>query len=219
MNKYLIFRTDRIGDFLITAVLLKSIKKNDPSAHITLIASDKNFSYIKTFPYVDRVIKLEHNLSSKLIVFLKLIKIRYKNIIIHDNKNRSKQISFFLKSKKKIYVDDAPNISHIQTIKKILLEMNFNYSNDSLNILDHRKINQSNDEKYIQLHFDEKWIFKDYIDKYINIEPTENELIDFFLKIIKNKKKLIITTGFELPKIMKNLNLFLLKIESRFTKN
>ena len=148
MNKYLIFRTDRIGDFLITAVLLKSIKKNDPSAHITLIASDKNFSYIKTFPYVDRVIKLEHNLSSKLILILKLIKIRYKNIIIHDNKKRSKLISFFLKSKKKIYVDDAQNISHIQTIKKILLEMNFNFSNDSLNILNHRKINQSNDGLY-----------------------------------------------------------------------
>jgi len=107
-------------------------------------------------------------------------------------------------------VDDAQNISHIQTIKKILLEMNFNFSNDSLNILNHRKINQSNDEKYIQLHFDEKWIYKDYIDKYINIEPTENELINFFVKLIKkNKKKLIITTGFELPEIMKNLKPFL----------
>jgi ADP-heptose:LPS heptosyltransferase len=220
VNRYLIFRTDRIGDFLITAILLKSIKKNDPSAHITLIASDKNFSYIETFPYVNQVIKLENTLLSKLLLFFKLIKVKYKNIIVHDNKKRSKLISFFLKSKKKIYLDDTQNISHIQTIKKILLKMNFNYSNDSLNILDHRKINQSNDEKYIQLHFDEKWIFKDYIDKYINIQPTENELINFFVKLIKkNKKKLIITTGFELPKIMKNLKPFLAENKVKIYEN
>ena len=33
MNNYLFFRTDRIGDFLLSAILIKSIKKND-SNHI-----------------------------------------------------------------------------------------------------------------------------------------------------------------------------------------
>ena len=32
MNKYLIFRTDRIGDFLILAILIKSIRRNDPDS-------------------------------------------------------------------------------------------------------------------------------------------------------------------------------------------
>ena len=90
MNKYLIFRTDRIGEFLVSAILLKCIKKNDPSAHITLIASNKNYSYIKTFPYVDQVIQLNNNFLSKINIFIKLIKFKYKSIIIHDNKKRSK---------------------------------------------------------------------------------------------------------------------------------
>ena len=43
MNKYLIFRTDRIGDFLLTAILIKSIKRNDPKSYIKIITSEKNF--------------------------------------------------------------------------------------------------------------------------------------------------------------------------------
>ena len=69
MNKYLIFRTDRIGDFLISAILIKSIKSNDPHSNITIIASNKNFDYVKNFPYVEDVIKLENNLSSKLNLY------------------------------------------------------------------------------------------------------------------------------------------------------
>ena len=66
MNKYLIFRTDRIGDFLVSAILIKSIKSNDQKSHITIIASKKNYQYIKNFPYVDDVIKLENNFLNKL---------------------------------------------------------------------------------------------------------------------------------------------------------
>jgi ADP-heptose:LPS heptosyltransferase len=42
VNKYLIFRTDRIGDFLVSAILIKCIKINDPSANITVVGSNKN---------------------------------------------------------------------------------------------------------------------------------------------------------------------------------
>ena len=64
MNKYLIFRTDRVGDFLVTAILLKSIKENDPTAHISVIGSIKNSEYIKTFPFVDNVIQLDNDFLS-----------------------------------------------------------------------------------------------------------------------------------------------------------
>ena len=74
MNNYLIFRTDRIGDFLVSAILIKSIKINDPLSRITLIASNKNFSYIKKFQSVDEVIKLENNFLSKVKLILKLRK-------------------------------------------------------------------------------------------------------------------------------------------------
>ena len=211
MNKYLIFRTDRIGDFLVSAILLKCIKKNDPNAHISVVASSKNYEYIKTFPYVNNVIQLDNNFISKLSVFLKLFKFEYKSIIIHDDKKRSKFISFFLKSSNKIKVFNSQEITHIQLIKEILKKMSFIFFNDALNTLTHREQKKSNGENLIQLHFDEKWIFNDYIKKFINIEPTEIELINFIKKIIKKKGgKLVITTGFNLPdkmnKIKNNLN-------------
>ena len=46
MNKYLIFRTDKIGDFLISAILIKSIRRNDPDSFINVVASEKNYNYI-----------------------------------------------------------------------------------------------------------------------------------------------------------------------------
>ena len=214
MNRYLIFRTDRVGDFLISAILLKCIKKNDPFAHITLIASNKNFSYIKTFPYVDSVIQLNNNFLSKIITVFKLFKYKYQNIIIHDNKNRSKFISFFLKSNKKIKIKNETEITHIEIIKDILKRMKFNYFDEALNTLDHHKKNNANDKGLIQLHFDEKWIFNDYIKKFIKIEPTEIELINFIKMIIKkSRKKLLITTGIRLPKIMKKIKPLLRELE------
>ena len=205
MNKYLIFRTDRIGDFLVSAILLKCIKKNDPSAHITLIASNKNYSYIKTFPYVDQVIQLNNNFLSKINIFIKLIKFKYKSIIIHDNKKRSKLISFFLRSNNKINIKNTETISHIKIIKDILLQMSFTYFKESLDILSHHKT-KNNEDKLIQLHFDEKWIFNDYIKKFLKIEPSESELISFIKEIIKKKKgRLIVTTGFNLPYIIEKI--------------
>ena len=199
MNKYLIFRTDRIGDFLVSAILLKCIKKNDPNAHITVVASGKNYEYIKTFPYVDNVVQLNNNFTSKLSVLFKLFKFKFKSIIIHDNKKRSKFISFFLKSSNKINILKSQEVTHIQVIKDILQKMNFNFFDDSLNTLSHRDKKKLN-ENLIQLHFDEKWIFNDYIEKFVNIEPTEIELINFIKKILKkNTGKLVISTGFNLP--------------------
>lgn len=31
-NKYIFFRTDRIGDFLLSAILIKSIKRSDKNS-------------------------------------------------------------------------------------------------------------------------------------------------------------------------------------------
>ncbi len=86
MNKYLIFRTDRIGDFLLTIILIKSIKRNDPNSYIKVVASEKNFDYIKSFNIVDEVILFKKSIINrfKLINLLKIDK--YNAIIIHDSK-------------------------------------------------------------------------------------------------------------------------------------
>ena len=107
MNKYLIFRTDRIGDFLISAILIKCIKINDPKSHITVIASNKNFLYIKNFLFVNNVIELQNNFINKISLIFQLRNNQYKSIIIHDNKKRSRFISLFLKSASKIFLKNS----------------------------------------------------------------------------------------------------------------
>ena len=52
MTSYLIFRTDRIGDFLLSAILIKSIKDKDKDSHVTVVSSKKNYEYIKNYKLV-----------------------------------------------------------------------------------------------------------------------------------------------------------------------
>lgn len=206
MNNYLIFRTDRIGDFFISSILIKNIIENDSKANIIIVASEKNYSYIKQCSYVNQVYLLKNNFLDKFLLILKLWKKNFHSIIIHDNKNRSKLISFFLSSKNKIDIKEINHLSHIDIINKILKKINFNFFSESLNILDYKK-NQNNNEDYIQLHFDEKWIHDDYIDKYIKIEPDIEELLTFIKLLIKKTgKKLKITTGIKTPSLLKFIN-------------
>ena len=82
MNKYLIFRTDRIGDFLLSAIIIRSIKINDPESHLTVVASKKNYNYIKSFSSVNDVILLNNNFKDKIRLILQLRKNTYQNIIL-----------------------------------------------------------------------------------------------------------------------------------------
>ena len=66
MNKYLIFRTDRVGDFLLTSILINSIKRNDPYSHISIVASEKNYNYIKTFTNINEIFLLKNKFTNKL---------------------------------------------------------------------------------------------------------------------------------------------------------
>ena len=70
MKKYLIFRTDRIGDFLLTSILINSIKRNDPYSHISIVASEKNYNYIKTFG--EMTLKEKNNISHRKVAITKL---------------------------------------------------------------------------------------------------------------------------------------------------
>ena len=212
MNRYLIFRTDRIGDFLISAILIKSIKLNDPKSYIIIVASKKNYDYIKSCDYINEVILLNNNFLSKIKTILILKKYKFFNsIIIHDNKKRSKFISFFLSFKNKITFDNIEQFSHIKFIKNILKELNFKFNGRSLDILSKKDSNTQASGKYILFHFDEKWIYEEYIKKYVRIEPSEIELTNFLEMLqFKTNKKIVITTGLKTPillkKSVKNLN-------------
>ena len=197
MRKYLIFRTDRVGDFLFTLKLIKIIKTNDPHSEITVIGSQKNYKYIQTFSVVDKIILLKNDLLSKIKLIFYLRKITYDSIIVHDGKNRSKFISFFLKFRKRVVCVTNLIDTQIEIIKKACQKIHLEFDNECIDFLEKRnhslvKLPYKN---YIHLHFDEKWKYSEYIKKYTNIEPNEKEFLMFINKILIKGKKLIITTG------------------------
>tara|TARA_B100000427_G_scaffold156835_1_gene130244 strand:+ start:204 stop:545 length:342 start_codon:yes stop_codon:yes gene_type:complete len=101
---YLIFRTDRIGDFLITSSLIKAIKRNDPKSKIYIVASNKNNEFIEKYNLVDKIFLLKSKkILDRINLFLKLRKYKFDNIIISDKKNRSVFFGLILKSENKIF--------------------------------------------------------------------------------------------------------------------
>ena len=208
MSSYLIFRTDRIGDFLLTIILINSIKRNDPNSYITIVSSKTNYHFIRSFKVINEVLILKNNLFDKIKLIRKLRSNYYDKIIVHDTKNRSSTISLFLKYGFKLKPNNDFNISYIDSIKEMISKLNFNFVESDLNTLKNRDYNFSENlsEDFILLHFDEKWIYNDYISEYSNIEPLKDELISFIdLLLTKTNKKLVITTGIRSPNILNDI--------------
>ena len=102
--KYLIFRNDRIGDFFITAPLIKAIKRQDKNSEVFIVCSNKNLELIKKIEYIDGYFLFnKKNLLDRLKFLLLLKKKKFDRIIVSDKKNRSILFSFFLESKEKIF--------------------------------------------------------------------------------------------------------------------
>ena len=204
MNSVLLFRTDRVGDFLLSLWLIKIIKKNYPKSKITVVASKSNYKYIKSFREVHDVLLLNNSLIPKISLIFKLRKKKYDACIVHDGKNRSRFISYFLNYKKRILCFTNLIDTQLEIIHKACKDLNITYDNSSLDFLDDRKhsIQEIPFNDYIQLHFDEKWVHESYIKNYKDIEPSEKQLIDFINKIISKNKKIIITTGKETNKLL-----------------
>ena len=66
----LLFRTDRIGDFLLTCPTIKTIKELYPDSNINIVTSNKNYPYVKTFNFFKNVYKFpQKNLWEKIKFF------------------------------------------------------------------------------------------------------------------------------------------------------
>ena len=217
MNNYIFFRTDRIGDFLLSAILLNSIKRNDPNSYITVICSSKNYDYVKNFHLVDRaVLYPEKNLFKKISFFLGMFFKKNYCAIVCDGKKRSIYSAILLRSKIKILFStkiihkvmfnfffskiliDKYSKSKILEIQNALVHIKFNFTTQDLNTLKvkNNKNFSINNKDYVLLHFDEKWIHNNYIKSYKKIEPNVSEFKKFIADIIdKTNKNLVITTG------------------------
>ena len=71
MARYLIFRTDRIGDFITSQVVSNSIFENSTKNQIDIVTSKYNYNYIKHFKYI-RNLYIFDQTGNKLLDYFKL---------------------------------------------------------------------------------------------------------------------------------------------------
>ena len=214
-SKILIFRTDRIGDLLVSCPAIATIKDNILDSKITLIASQKNFEYAKGLKLFDEVYKFpEKNIFKKIIFIFKLIKKKYKYIYVFDGKERSiiaaglikssyklaltPRINFFYKFLKiKFFLDsDKTNLNEI--FQKFLKYSNINVKISNFDFLKNKIDNNFSSKipikDYLHIHLDEKWFSNIYIKKYTDINPSFSDFTQFLDKIYQ-KNDILITTG------------------------
>ena len=243
----LIFRTDRIGDFFLTSILIKSVKRNFPNSNISVICSYKNYDFIKRYSLVENAYLFEkRNFWSlfKLKNILNKKKIDY--VFIIDGKERSIIFSLFIKAKEKFYTltkqnskilkiiknktiipDNEVDFNKIDIIKKNLELLNCDLIESDFDIFKNEKIlsklnfgkSKINLNNYLMLHLDEKWIYEKYIREYVNIQPDIHDLVKFMNKLIDRKKiNLVITSGIEKNILFEKLKSISSKLEDNIYK-
>jgi len=215
MVKILIFRTDRIGDLIVTCPTVISIQKHLKECKTTLITSEKNHNYAKRLNIFNFIYKFpKGNIINKLLLINKLNKTKYDFIFVFDGKERSILSSFLIGANSKVALtprikfyykffnvkffkdDNKTNLNEI--FKKILkyCEMHTEIKNyDFLkNISENNFSDKISIKDYIHIHLDEKWFNNLYIQSYTNINPNFNAFINFLDNLSENEDVLI-TTG------------------------
>ena len=227
MTSVLIFRTDRIGDFLVISPIFSSIKRNFQDCKIDIVCSEMNFEYISSFNFFNNVFLYPDTIFKKINFFFNLKK--YDYILVTDGKKRSIYISIFKSCKfkflftpsisirrlfkfffNKVFIIDY-SIPKIKIINNFLKEIKCDLINKDINfILNYENsnslISDKINEPYIILNFDEKWITNKYINTYEKIEPSLKQFSDFVEKL-SNKHKLVIVNGYKENHILNNFKI------------
>jgi len=90
MTKYLIFRTDRIGDFIFSRLITDTIKKKDPHSIIDFVCSEYNSKYVKNFKDIKNIYILKKSSIFQLFKTLYDInKTKNDKLIISNEKRTS----------------------------------------------------------------------------------------------------------------------------------
>ena len=217
VKKILIFRTDRIGDLIVTCPAIISIKKSIPDSHVTLIASSRNYDYAKSLNFFDSLYGFpKKNILKKIFFIHKLRKKFYDYIFVFDGKERSVLTAALSNSRYKValisnfrfyynffnlnFFRDAGKSDLISVFQKMITHAKLNTEIANYDFLKN-KIDNNFSVKipikdYIHIHFDEKWFSELYINTYTNINPGYDDFEDL-LNSISEKFDLLITTGLE----------------------
>ena len=130
MKRFIIFRTDRLGDFLIISNIIKKIKDKFKDSHITVVASPYNARIIKNYKIIDKTIIYKRNKSiiNKFKIFKELNKYNYFASLSLDGKSFSNLVNFFINSKFKLGLSYKFNLNFF-LFKIFWSKPNFIYNN------------------------------------------------------------------------------------------
>ncbi len=215
MVNILIFRTDRIGDLLVTCPAISTIKKYFKESNITLVASSKNYDYAKKLNIFDKVYQFPNTgILNRIFFIYKLYKSRFDYIFIFDGKERSILTSLIIRSKLKIALSpkiksyyklfklkiykDTINTNLNDIFQKMLTYCSINIKIDCYDFLRNKKNNNFSKlipiNNYLHIHLDEKWFNNLYIHSYAKINPTNHEFVNFLDDLLIDNN-ILITTG------------------------
>ena len=219
MNRYLIFRTDRIGDFIFSRIITDSIKKQNSSNIIDFVCSKYNASYVKNFKDINKIFILDkYNLSLMLKNLNNINASKYDYLIVLDGKRRSIFFSIFLNAKYKFAIikewrpfyllkfffdkflinaetiNQYNNFITLANLIDLKVAKKIDYYKSYIFKTNKNIFKQSN---FVLLHLDEKWFEGFYYDDFNYMYLTYknfNLLINAIFK--KFKKSIIITSGY-----------------------
>ena len=219
MNRYLIFRTDRIGDFIFSRIITDAIKKKNSSNIIDFVCSSYNANYVRNFKDINKIFILDkYNLNLMIKNLIAINSEKYDYLIVLDGKRRSIFFSLLLSAKYKIAVlkDWRPFLLLKLFYDKFIInsEVKSQYNNfTSLANLIDLKISKNIDyyksyrfkkkskyiipSNFILLHLDEKW-FEGYYYKDFTYMNLNKKSFDLLIKTIFDKFKIpiIMTSGY-----------------------
>ena len=103
MKKIIVFRTDRLGDYLIHSRPIFEIKRKYKDSFIIVVCSKVNKKILNKADYIDELIEFNKHdsLLLKLKTFLYILRSKYYASFVLDGKNFSYLCNIFLRSKKK----------------------------------------------------------------------------------------------------------------------
>jgi len=227
VNNVLIFRTDRIGDLLVTCPTIITIKRYLKNHKITLITSKKNYRYARSLNLFNEIYEFpDKGLIQKVKFIYQLKKEKPEYVFVFDGKDRSIISAALINAKYKIAISTKNNLfyklfkikfftSDEGTNLNDVLQKSLNYCHINSKINNYDFLSKKKDNnfsayvpvaKWLHIHLDEKWFSHLYIKKYTNIHPTYDGFIDFLNKI-PIQHHILITTGtidFELLDELKN---------------
>ncbi len=104
MKKFIFFRNDRLGDFLILTSILKSIKEKYKDSHITVVCSPLNHVLVKKYKIINQIYihSKKNSFFKTLSLLLKISKSNYYASFAVDGKSFSNICNFLINAKYKL---------------------------------------------------------------------------------------------------------------------